>query len=194
MIVHQWGLTEYQQAVTKMYKIHQKAQVDKKNHLILTQHKECFTVGKDEWDKQWNVPIIKSDRGGSITSHSKGQNIYYFCFQTPSPPHFFTKIISSFKELFNQLDKNIEYKKENPGFYLQNRKLCSLGFRYKNGVSLHGVALNVDIDLNFHSQISPCNLNGIYTTSLANEDIHISCNEVNKIVISKLVKNFDESI
>ncbi len=194
MIVHRWEVTEYEEGIKKMYKIHKKAQIDKKNHLILTQHKKCFTVGKDEWDKQWSVETIKSDRGGSITCHSEGQNIYYFCFQTPCAPHFFIKVVSSFKEFFDRLDKRIVYKKENPGFYLRDKKLCSLGFRYKNGVSLHGVALNVDVDLNFHAQINPCNLNGISPTSLANENIHISCSEVNNFVISSLVKNFDESV
>ncbi len=194
MIVHKWGITEYKEATIKMQKVHESALADKKNHLILTSHKACFTVGRDGWDKKWDVEAIKCDRGGSITAHGEGQNIYYFCFQVASAIHFFRKVVLSFKDFFDSLNKDIKYRKNNPGFYIQNRKLCSLGFRYKEGVSLHGVALNVDIDQSFHSKITPCNLHGFTTTSLANEDIHISCDEVNKIIVSEILKNFNERL
>ena len=190
MIIHKWGLTPYKEAMVQMANIHKQASDDGKNHLILTQHNNCFTVGRDTWDNPWSVPVIKTDRGGSITCHTPGQNIYYFCFQTPSPPKFFTKIITIFQSFFNTFDKEIIYQKAQPGFYIKNRKLCSLGFRYKNGISLHGVAINVDVDLLFHKQINPCNLTDISASSLAYEDIHISCEDVNRTIVTKVKKSF----
>ncbi len=193
MIVHKWGVIEYEKARQKMETVHLLAQSDGQNHLILTQHPRCFTIGRDAWQKQWSVPTIRSDRGGSITCHSEGQNIFYFCFQTPSPVRFFRQIRIVFQNFFNTFDKEIIYLKKNPGFYIKNKKLCSLGFRYKNGVSLHGIALNVNVNLAYHSQINPCNIEGIIPTSLVAEGIFMECVEVNNHILLHIAKVFDES-
>ena len=194
MILHKWGVLPYETARRKMDDIHNMALCDGQNHLILVQHPACFTIGKESWEKKWSVPVIKSDRGGSITCHSEGQNIYYFCFQTPKPVYFFTKVRTVFSNFFDTFDKSFFYDKKKPGFYRQKRKICSLGFRYKNGVSLHGVSLNVDVDLNFHNQIHPCGLQDVVTTSLVHEDIHINCENVNNFIVSEVIKVFDESL
>ena len=115
-------------------------------------------------------------------------------FQVTSPPLFFKKVKTVFGDFFGQFDRPFYYDKTNPGFYIENRKLCSLGFRYKNGVSLHGVSLNVDVDLEFHNRINPCGLQNIVATSLKHEGIDIDCNEVDKWIVGKIEKVFDESL
>ena len=192
MILHHWGEVDYEEGYRKMLAVHKKAKADGENHLILTSHPPCFTIGRNVWDTQWSVPVIRSDRGGSITCHSSGQNIYYFCFQAPNPPLFFKKVRTVFTRFFAQFDKPFYYDKNNPGFYIENRKICSLGFRYKKGVSLHGVALNIDVDLSFHNQVNPCNLQNIQATSFKAEDIHIDCEWVNNMIISETKKVFHE--
>ncbi len=194
MILHRWGKVGYEEGYRRMLEVHKEAKKDGENHLTLTSHPPCFTVGRDAWEREWPVPVIKSDRGGSITCHSPGQNIYYFCFQTPNPPLFFKNVRTLFTRFFTQFDKPFYYDKTNPGFYIENRKICSLGFRYKDGVSLHGVALNVDVDLAFHNQINPCNLQNIEATSLKAEDIHIDCELVNNFMISEIQKIFGEAL
>ncbi len=194
MILHHWGEVGYEEGYRRMLEVHQEAKEDGQNHLILTSHLPCFTVGRDAWDANWPVPVIRSDRGGSITCHSPGQNIYYFCFQAPKPPLFFKKVCTVFTRFFAQFDKPFYYDKNNPGFYIENRKICSLGFRYKEGVSLHGVALNVDVDLAFHNRVNPCNLQNIEATSLKAEDIHIDCELVNNFMISEIQKVFEEAL
>ncbi len=194
MMVHKWGLMAYEEAQKKMQKVHQQATLEQQNHLIMTTHPECFTVGRDGWDTPWEVDVIKSDRGGSITAHSKGQNIYYFCFHAPYPARFFNTIITLYEAFFSTYHEGIVYDKKNPGFYIENRKIASLGFRYKDGVSLHGVAINVDVDLSFHSQIAPCNLVGIVPTSLHQESIMISTEDVDREILSLVLEHFDESL
>lgn len=194
MILHQWGLLGYQEARQKMDMVHQQACEDKQNHLIFTSHPDVFTVGRDAWERPWEVPVVKSDRGGSITAHSEGQLLAYFCFQTPSPARFFKKVIQVYERFFAHYHDSIFYDAKNPGFYIQNRKIASLGFRYQNGVSLHGVALNVDVDLAFHQQVNPCNLRGIIPTSLHQEAIMISPESVEKTLLSLILERFDESL
>ncbi len=193
MILHDWGVVEYKIAYRKMQKVHAQALQDGQNHLILCQHKEIYTLGQDE-DKSFEVKTFKTDRGGSITSHSPGQNIYYFCFQAAFPARFFSKVIFVFTRFFQTYLPLVYYDKDQPGFYLKGAKLLSLGFRYKKGVSLHGIALNVCPDLSFHNLIHPCNLKDICTSSLVNEAVELSCAEVNEKVIELICEIFNESL
>jgi lipoyl(octanoyl) transferase len=86
----------------------------------------------------------------------------------------------------------VRYDKTKPGYYIDNRKIASLGFRYSNGVSMHGVALNVDVDLDFHSKVNPCGLKDIIPTSLANEGVVLSIDEANSRVINSIQRVFDD--
>lgn len=194
MIIHNWGLISYEKALKQMNEIHSCAVKERNNHLIVCQHPNVFTVGQDAWKKSFNVETVKTDRGGSISCHSPGQSVYYFCFHTPSPAQFFSKVTSVLDTFFKTFFPCIKYDKKNPGFYIQSRKISSLGFRYKEGVSLHGMALNVEVDLTFHNQVNPCDLEGIRATSLQAEGLEISCEEVDKEIIKGVLRTFDESL
>lgn len=193
MIQHQWGAIAYTRAREQMHSVHVKAKQDGQNHLILCSHPAIFTVGSDE-KKQFDVATLQSDRGGSITCHSSGQNIYYFCFQVPHPAHFYRKVLNTFEEFFITNLKEVKYDKKNPGFYIENRKIASLGFRYAQGVSLHGVALNVNVDLALHSQVPPCDLTNIVPTSLDNEGLSLTQKAVDEQIVQLLEKHFDDAV
>jgi len=191
MILHRWGVLDYGVAYGAMKGVHVQALQDGENHLILCSHPSVFTVGSDDKGK-WSVPTVRTDRGGSITCHSEGQAVAYFCFQVSEPPLFYRRVRRAYEDLFAMLLPIVRYDRENPGFYLDNRKIASLGFRYRSGVSLHGVALNVDVDLAFHAQVNPCNLDGIVPTSLAQEGVEVSLDEVNEKIIEVIAKQFKE--
>jgi len=193
MMVHHWGEIAYREAREQMDSIHKKAQQDGQNHLIVCSHSTVFTVGRDE-KKQFAVPTVQSDRGGSITCHSSGQNIYYFCFQVPRPAPFYRKVVKTFEDFFRQNLPKVNYDKKQPGFYIENRKIASLGFRYSQGVSLHGVALNVDVDLALHAQVPPCNLTNIVPTSLKNEGLLLKQKAVDEQIVQLLEKHFEDAV
>lgn len=193
MILHKWGEIEYTKAREQMDICHAKAQQDGQNHLILCSHPAVFTLGSDA-KQAFAVPTLKSDRGGSITCHSSGQNIYYFCFQVKQPARFYKKVLEAFESFFMKNLPQVKYEKNKPGFYIQNRKIASLGFRYSRGVSLHGVAVNVDVDLDFHAMVSPCNLKNILPTSLKNEGVTLTAEVVNEQMIHLIGKHFEDAI
>ncbi|MEN4053185.1 MULTISPECIES: lipoyl(octanoyl) transferase [Sulfurimonas] len=193
MILHKWGEVEYGKAREMMQNVHTKALQDGKNHLILCSHPNIFTVGSDR-DEDFCVGVVQSDRGGSITCHSEGQNIFYFCFQVNNPVQFYKKVLNAFENFFIQHLSEVFYDKKRAGFYIQNRKVASLGFRYSKGVSLHGVALNVDVDLDFHAQVNPCNLEGVEPTSLRAEGVMLTQEEVNSKILHFLEKSFDDAL
>ena len=193
MILHHWGNIDYVQAREKMNGVHDQACKDRKNHLIFCEHTPVFTVGKND-DKVWPVPVLQTDRGGSITCHSPGQLVCYFCFQVPEPMAFYRRVRRSFENLFAELLPEVFYDTKQAGFYIENRKIASLGFRYTKGVSLHGVSMNIDVDLDLHNRVSPCGIDGIVATSLKEEGIEMTLKEMGNLVLQHIGEGFDESL
>ena len=191
MILHRWGLIPYEKARKRMNEVHTTACRDGRNHLIFCSHPLCYTVGGDD-PGAWPVPVIPTDRGGSITCHSEGQLVAYFCFQAPEPAAFYRKVRRAYDELFAQLLPQARYDTKRPGWYIDNRKIASLGFRYRKGVSLHGVSLNVDVDLQPHNRVAPCNLDGVIATSLMNEGVLLDEENLSRDLIQLLSQSFDD--
>ncbi len=193
MIVHAWGEVAYEEAMERMRRVHDTAVADGCNHLIFCSHPTVFTVGADDMG-EWGVPVVRSDRGGAITCHSEGQLVTYFCFQAKVPAHFYAKVLQVYDTLLKAWLLQVVYDKARPGFYIDNRKLASLGFRYSRGVSLHGVSLNVDVDLALHNRINPCGLEGVRATSLAAEGIEVSMETLQKQLQSQLSEVFGDPV
>ncbi len=192
MIVHEMGVVEYREAMESMRQIHRHAVEDGGNHLIVCSHPKIFTVGRDD-KREWPVPVCRTDRGGSITCHSEGQAVLYFCFQAPNPALFFRRVLEVYDRFFESHLPPVRYEKRNPGYYIKKRKIASLGFRYSRGVSQHGVALNVDVDLSFHRLVAPCGIDGIEATSLRCEGVDLSMKEAEESLIDLVCEVFGES-
>ncbi len=118
-----------------------------------------------------DIPIIQSDRGGEVTYHGPGQVILY----TLIPMKHFTLNV---RVLVSLLENTVIGLLESygilslahadaPGVYVGNRKIASLGLRIRHGVSYHGVALNVSMDLEPFSRINPCGFEGLEVTQLS---------------------------
>jgi len=193
MRVHRWGKIDYLEAREKMNLVHAQAVKDKENHLIFCEHPAVFTVGKND-DRAWPVPVVETDRGGSITCHSEGQLLCYFCFQVSEPMLFYRRVRRSFERVLTSLLPGLFYDPKQAGFYLENRKAASLGFRYVNGVSLHGVSVNVDVDLALHNRVNPCGLEGITATSLKAEGVKMKMAALEDLILKQIEENFDETL
>lgn len=184
------GLVDYHTAMKKMRQIH-KAAVQKgdTDFLIMCQHYDVYTAGQNE-NREFPVAVVKTDRGGSVVFHTPGQQIFYFVFRVKSPVVFYRKVVRSFEAVLKQLDSRIVYVHRIPGFYVENRKLGFLGFRFENGYSLHGVAINNDVDLQKFNLIEPCGLKGYTATSLRSEGVEISEAQLKETVVKSVLRNF----
>jgi len=172
-------------------KLQEKLVKEKKNYLFFATHTPIYTVGKNEKE---DFPFaIKVDRGGSITYFDEGSLMVYFIFNIKSPAFFYKKVKKIFLKFFNELNENIFYDKENPGFYIENKKIASLGFKYENFRSKHGVSIHLNPNLKNFNKIKPCNLEGIKATSLYNEGIKISKNEAIEKLTKLIKEEFNET-
>lgn len=160
------------------------------------EHYSIFTVGRSKnkiIDKEINsingISVVNSDRGGGITYHGPGQQIIYLLLNLKRRKICPSRIILFISEIvintLKEFSINGIFNKKNPGVYVNGKKICSIGLRIKNGFSLHGFSLNVDMDLSPFNYIIPCGINGIEMTQMKNLNSNIFFNEVQSVLFKK---------
>ena len=181
------------------------------NYILTCSHPHVYTLGKSGDEKNLlidkniiekeNLEFFKINRGGDITYHGPGQIVIYPILDLEN---FFTdihKYLRSLEEavILTLKEYNIEsgrikdytgvwidIKSDNP------RKICALGVKTSRWVTMHGLALNVNTDLNFFKNIIPCGINDKEVTSISKEigqDIKIK--DVEKKLLNNLSKVFE---
>lgn len=164
-------------------------QITTKNYLLLVEHPHVYTLGKsgDEKNllvndaelKEKNASYYKINRGGDITYHGPGQLVMYPILDLD---HFFTDIHKYLRLLeeaviltLNELGIMAGRSKGETGVWLEPeaaqkaRKICAMGVKCSRWVTMHGLALNVNSDLNYFNNIVPCGISDKAVTSIQNE-------------------------
>ncbi len=115
------------------------------------------------------IEIKNSTRGGDITAHEPGQLVVYFVLpvESKNAGKFVNSIIDKII-FFLEKDYCIKscYDKKNPGVWVDEEKICSIGFDLTGGISMHGIALNVCNSLDTFQYIIPCGISGCAMTTL----------------------------
>jgi lipoyl(octanoyl) transferase len=182
-----FGLIEYD----KFLLIQEKLTPLNQNFLLFATHYPIYTVGINEAK---SFPFAKPvKRGGSITYFDEGTLMVYFIFNIKTPSLFFRKIRMVFDNFFKNLNSEIFYDKTKPGYYIENRKISSLGFHYEKNRSNHGVSIHISPNLKNFNKIRPCNLENITATSFENEGINISMEETKKQLKQLIKEVFNET-
>src|SRR5690606_20784348 len=111
------------------------------------------------------IPVIQVDRGGQVTYHGPGQLVVYLLIDL-------TRRKLGVRALVDEIEQAIvralgEYgiesapRSDAPGVYVNGAKIASLGLRVRRGCSFHGLALNVNMDMEPFSRINPCGYAGM---------------------------------
>ena len=148
-------------------------------------HPPVFTLGlnaaKEHLLAPGDIPVVQIDRGGQVTYHGPGILMIY-------PLIDIRRARIGVRELVTALEQSVvdvvaEFgitavaKPEAPGVYVDGAKLASVGLRIRRGASFHGMALNVDADLEPFSRINPCGFEGLEMTDLRRLGIGLSLQE-----------------
>lgn len=159
------------------------------NYLLFCEHPHVFTLGKSGDEK--NLLVKKEDlhtigatyyhinRGGDITYHGPGQLVVYPILDLEN---FFTDIHKYMRLLEESViqtlaEFNIQAGRINglTGVWIdfneesKARKICALGVKTSRWVSLHGLAFNINTQLNYFNHIVPCGIDDKAVTSLEKE-------------------------
>lgn len=175
------------------------------NYLLFCDHPHVYTLGKSGDQKHLllneaelnskGIQYYKTNRGGDITYHGPGQIVGYPVIDLEN---FFTDI-HKYLRLLEQavIDTLEEYDIESgrieglTGVWLDHekqvnpRKICALGVKTSRWVTMHGLALNVNSDINYFDYIVPC---GIEDKAVTSMNIELGY-ELNKQEVSEKLKN-----
>ncbi|NUN16690.1 MAG: lipoyl(octanoyl) transferase LipB, partial [Myxococcales bacterium] len=120
---------------------------------------------------------IRTSRGGLLTWHGPGQLVIYpiltlRTYRLAGPKSYVATLCGAVGAAVSKLGLNTRYDEHEPGVWTHgtpSRKLASVGVHIHKGVSIHGVALNLNPDLMEFRKIRPCGMEAEVITSVANE-------------------------
>jgi lipoyl(octanoyl) transferase len=138
-------------------------------------HDGVFTLGLNSKPEHLlapgDIPVIQIDRGGQVTYHGPGQLMIYPLIDLRRAGLGVRDLVTALEQSVVDLaaDYGIEAASrcDAPGVYIEGVKLASVGLRIRRGSSFHGMALNVDVDLEPFSRINPCGFKDLQLTDLA---------------------------
>ena len=171
---------------------------DSQDEVWFVQHRPVFTLGRNESRENIlvasDIPVVQSDRGGDVTYHGPGQLIIYCMFDLQRMQLGVKSLVWGLEELFIKYLANFQVMAQRiekaPGVYVDNKKIASLGLRVRKGCSFHGMAINVDMDLQPFSLIHPCGLKGMRVTQLSDLGIQSNCDQLVSELSDAIIRQF----
>jgi lipoyl(octanoyl) transferase len=119
------------------------------------------------------VSVVDTDRGGDVTFHGPGQLVAYPILDLRARGLRAADYVRALErvaiETIEPFGIEATRRAGTPGTWVGDRKIAALGVRIDRGVSRHGLALNVDVDLGWFDLIVPCGLETTGVTSMAAE-------------------------
>ncbi len=139
------------------------------------EHDPVFTLGQagraEHVLAPADIPVLHSDRGGQVTYHGPGQLVGYLLLDVRRLGIGVRALVSAIENavitVLGTWGIEASARADAPGVYVDGAKIAALGLRVRRGCSYHGLALNVDMDLEPFARINPCGMAGLAVTQLA---------------------------
>lgn len=169
------GRAEYEPTWRAMQDFTAERTADTPDQLWLLEHPPVFTLGLNAKPEHLldpgDIPVVAIDRGGQVTYHGPGQLVAYTLFDIGRRGMGVQTLVRELEQavidLLAEAGVSARARRDAPGVYVDDAKIAALGLRVKRGRSYHGLALNVDVDLEPFSRINPCGHPGMAVTRLA---------------------------
>ena len=170
---------KYNFAIKKMEKRLEQISTNKKKELIwILEHEEIYTGGTNYKENEIldkSINFIKTNRGGKITYHGKGQLVFYFVLNLKKRKINIRSLITAIEKTIIDTLNYFEIKtfadRNNIGIWLKykkkNLKIAAIGIKVKKWIAYHGFALNISNDLKKYKKINPCGLSSAQITNLS---------------------------
>jgi len=183
-LIRQFGLRDYAETYAQMRDFTAARGAGAADELWFLQHPPVFTQGQagkaEHVLAPGDIPIVHSNRGGQVTYHGPGQAVVYVLLDLHrlgyGPRELVRRLEQAMVDTLAGYGIAARARADAPGVYVERawpdgvtemRKIGSLGLRVSRGCSYHGIALNVNMDLEPFSRINPCGLAGMRMTQVA---------------------------
>jgi len=174
--VARWlGRVEYEPTWRAMQRYTDQRDGSSIDELWCLEHPPVYTLGMNGKPEHvlaaGDVPVIPIDRGGQVTYHGPGQLVVYPLIDLKRAKLGVRELVTALETALIDFAEEIGIaavaRRDAPGVYVEGAKLASVGLRIRRGACYHGLALNVNMDLEPFSRINPCGYAGLRVVDLA---------------------------
>ena len=197
------NLIDYKQALdfmeARILQIHN----SEANELIwFLEHPAIYTAGtgarEDELIHENNIPVYQTGRGGKYTFHGPGQRVIYLMLNLKRRGQDIRKYVETIEKWIIASLAEVGIKGERRegriGIWVNHSdrelKIAAIGIRIKKWISYHGVAINVNPNLEYYQGIIPCGIREYGVSSLHDLGVKISLEDFDKILKEKFSEFF----
>tara|TARA_R110000850_G_scaffold81506_10_gene175099 strand:+ start:2081 stop:2722 length:642 start_codon:yes stop_codon:yes gene_type:complete len=174
-VVRRLGLVDYLPTLEAMRALTAERGPDTPDEIWLLEHPPVFTQGQAGKPEHvlaaGDIPVVQVERGGQVTYHGPGQLVAYLMLDIRRMElgvrDLVTAMERSLVRLLASYGVEAAPRSDAPGVYVGSAKIASLGLRIRRGCSFHGLALNVDMDMQPFQRINPCGYAGLAMTQLS---------------------------
>lgn len=171
------------------------------DELWCLQHPRVYTQGQAGKPEHilapGDIPVVQVDRGGQVTYHGPGQLVIYLMIDLRRRKLGVRALVDIIEQAIVRTlaGYGIEAapRADAPGVYVSGAKIASLGMRVRRGCSFHGLALNVDMDMEPFARINPCGYAGMAMTQIRDFVPGIQVAEVEPKLAAELARGLGSS-
>ncbi len=200
------GRMGYQAAWDEQLRIHAEVVNGAPDTLIFVEHDPVLTLGANFHEQNLlldregyaghGIDVIRTDRGGDVTYHGPGQLVIYPIFAISRHGKDLHKWMRDLEEtmILTCAEFGVtagRLSDVNTGAWVGDKKIAAIGVKVKKWTNLHGIAINIDNDLDVFDLIVPCGVIGHGVTNLNQEtDRMVELNEAKPAVVKAFAKVF----
>ena len=190
------GLQPYEPVWRAMQMFTDARMPDTPDELWVVEHEPVFTLGQaGKWEHvltPGEIPVIPVDRGGQVTYHGPGQIVAYPLIDLRRAGIGVRDFVHRIEQavIDTLAEWNIVGGRRDgaPGVYVNAAKVAALGIRVRRGCTFHGLAFNVDMDLEPFRRINPCGYQGLAVTQMLDLGGPSRLDDVAAVLVAELAR------
>ena len=173
--------------------------------VLLLEHEPVITFGANGGKenllleegslRSTGVALVKAERGGNITCHNPGQLVVYPVLNLKKwqqDVHWYVRTIEEVViKTLATYQLHAEWKPGLAGVWLNDEKIAAIGIFVSRWIASHGLALNVNNDLNIFKSVVPCGIRCYGVTSLYESGVEVDVNVVKHVLIAEFENQFE---
>lgn len=168
------GLRDYEPVWREMQAFTDTRDDSTADKLWFCEHPSVFTLGmaasREHVLAPGDIPLVAIDRGGQVTYHGPGQLMIYPLVNVRRAKLGVRGLVSGLEnaviDYLASLDVEAASRCDAPGVYVDGKKIASIGLRIRRGCCYHGMAFNIDMDLEPFQRINPCGFSNLEVIDL----------------------------
>lgn len=197
-LIRHRGRVDFEPVWREMQAFTQERGDDAPDEIWFLEHHPVFTLGlngkREHVLAPGNIPVIDIDRGGQVTYHGPGQLVVYPLVNLRRQKLGVRDLVDAMEnavvDCLAELDIAASAKPDAPGVYTADgAKIASLGIRVRRGCSYHGLAFNVNMDLEPFNRINPCGYEGLQMTQVVDHGGPGDLAEIGRVLEPHLLRH-----